>query len=94
MFFRFPDKLVTEEEMPQIQIDLELCNACGVCVMLCPAFVLEISNEKVKAINPENCLGNSAKQLCSECVEAEKVCTGCIVCVRNCPTSAIEIIKD
>ena len=80
--------------MPKIQIDLELCDGCGVCAAFCPAFVLELHNGKVKVANPEACLGIRAKQLCSECVEAEKVCTGCIVCVRNCPTSAIEIIKN
>jgi len=79
--------------MPQIRIDLELCNGCGTCVALCPAFALELHNGKVRVANSEACLGIRAKQLCSKCAETEEVCLGCVVCVRNCPTAAIEIIK-
>jgi len=82
-----------KREMPRVQIDLELCDGCGVCVSVCPSFVLEVSNGKVRVVNPEACLGIRAKQLCSECVETEEVCTGCVVCVRNCPTAAIEILE-
>jgi len=79
--------------MPKVQIDLEACDGCGVCVSICPAFVLELRNGKVRVTNPEACLGIRAKQLCSQCVEREEVCMGCIACVRSCPSAAIEILE-
>lgn len=78
--------------MSRIQIKLELCDGCGVCVSVCSSSVLEVSKGKVIVVNPEACLGIRAKQLCSECVEA-KICTGCVACIRNCPTAAIEILE-
>jgi NAD-dependent dihydropyrimidine dehydrogenase PreA subunit len=82
-----------EEEMPKIQINLELCDGCGVCVALCPAFVLELRNGKVQVVNPEACLGIRAKQLCSECLEMMETCLGCVACVKGCPAAAIEILE-
>jgi len=79
--------------MPEIQIDLELCDGCGVCVSVCPSLVLEFRNGRVRVENPEACLGIRAKPLCSECIETQEVCRGCIACVRNCPTAAIEILE-
>jgi len=79
--------------MPKVQIDLEACDGCGVCVSICPAFVLELRNGKVRVTNPEACLGIRAKQLCSQCVERGEVCMGCIACVRSCPSAAIEILE-
>jgi ferredoxin len=76
-------RLVNEEEMPRIQIELELCDGCGACVAFCP----------VKVANPEACLGIRAKQLCSECRETAKTCLGCVACVKSCPTAAIEILE-
>jgi len=81
------------KKMPKIQVNLKLCDGCGVCVSVCPSFVLEVSKGKVKVVNPEACLGIRAKQLCSECVETEEVCTGCVACVRSCPTAAIEVLE-
>ena len=86
-------RLVNEEEMPKIQIDLELCDGCGACVAFCPAFVLELHNGKVRVANPEACLGIRAKQLCSECRETAETCLGCVACVKSCPTAAIEILE-
>jgi len=79
--------------MPEVRINLELCDGCGICVSVCPSFVLEISEGKARVANPEACLGTRAKQLCSVCVETEEACKGCVVCVRNCPTAAIEILE-
>jgi len=79
--------------MSKIRIDIEACDGCGVCVSVCPAFVLEVLNGKARVVNPEACLGIRAKQLCSECVEIEEMCTGCVACVRSCPTAAIEILE-
>ena len=79
--------------MPKIQIDSELCDGCGACVTLCPEFVLELHDGKVKVENPEACLGIKAKQLCSECHETAETCLGCVTCVKSCPTAAIEILK-
>ncbi len=79
--------------MPRIEVDLELCDGCGVCVALCPALVLELLDEKVRVANPEVCLGIRAKQLCSECCSTAETCLGCVVCVKSCPTGAIEIFE-
>ena len=83
-----------EEEMPKTQIALELCDGCGVCVSVCPSFVLELLNGRVRVVNPEACIGIRAKQLCSECFETAEKCVGCVACVRNCPTAAIEILEN
>jgi NAD-dependent dihydropyrimidine dehydrogenase PreA subunit len=79
--------------MAKIQIVLELCDGCGTCVTVCPEFVLELYNGKVKVANPGACLGIRAKQLCSECHETAETCLGCVSCVKSCPTAAIEIIE-
>ncbi len=79
--------------MPKIQIDSELCDKCGVCVSVCPSFVLELLNGRVRVVNPEACLGIRARQLCSECMETQEICVGCVACVRSCPTSAFEIFE-
>jgi len=79
--------------MPKIQINLELCDGCGTCVELCPEFVLELHDGKVKVVNSEACLGIRAKQLCSECNETTETCLGCVACVKSCPTAAIEILE-
>ncbi len=78
--------------MPKVHIDLDLCDACGICASVCPSFVLEVSRAKVRVVNPKSCLGIKAQQLCSQCVETVKVCRGCVTCVKSCPTGAIEIL--
>jgi len=79
--------------MPEVRIDLEICDGCGVCVSVCPAAVLELLDRKVRVLNPEACLGIKAKQLCSECLKTQEICMGCVACVRSCPTGAIEIFE-
>jgi NAD-dependent dihydropyrimidine dehydrogenase PreA subunit len=79
--------------MPEVRIDLEACDGCGVCISVCPAFVLELLDGKARVVNPEACLGIRAKQLCSECIETHEICTGCVACVRSCPTAAIAILE-
>ena len=54
---------------------------------------LELHDGKVKAVNPEACLGIRAKQFCSECHETVETCLGCVACVKSCPTAAIEILE-
>ncbi|MFQ5758853.1 MAG: ATP-binding protein [Candidatus Bathyarchaeia archaeon] len=78
--------------MPRVQIDFELCDGCGVCVSVCPSFVLEFLDGKTRVVNPEACLGIKAQQHCSECIKTQEICTGCVACVRSCPTAAIEIL--
>jgi len=40
-----------------VQINLELCNGCGICVKSCPADVIRMDAESKKAIirYPEDC---------------------------------------
>lgn len=41
-------------------VTLELCestcNGCGICVMVCPREVLELSGRKARIINRDNCM--------------------------------------
>jgi NAD-dependent dihydropyrimidine dehydrogenase PreA subunit len=40
------------------QIDLELCNGCGICVSSCPADVIRMDKESKKAVirYPQDCI--------------------------------------
>ena len=78
--------------MVKIRINSKLCDGCGICVAVCPSYVLVIKGI-AEAENPEACLGIRAKQLCSTCIATEEVCMGCVACVRNCPYAAIEILE-
>jgi NAD-dependent dihydropyrimidine dehydrogenase PreA subunit len=44
--------------MAMVQINLELCNGCGICVKSCPADVIRMNTENKVAIilYPEDCV--------------------------------------
>lgn len=75
--------------MSRFRIVKENCDACGVCVEVCPEGVLTVRNGVIRIEDEEACLGVKASQSCSDCPET--ACTGCVACVRNCPNGAILI---
>ncbi len=63
------------------QIDIEKCKGCGLCVVVCPKKVLEISKEvSLKGYFP-------AYQARSE------DCVTCAICCTMCPDVAITITE-
>ncbi|MCJ7506564.1 4Fe-4S binding protein [Candidatus Bathyarchaeota archaeon] len=75
--------------MSRIRIDKKGCDACGVCVEVCPEGVLTLRNGVAQVRDEDSCLGVKASQSCSNCFGT--TCTGCVACVRNCPNGAILI---
>ncbi len=39
-----------------LDLDEKVCNACGMCVIVCPHRVFEIANSKPPSHGDENCL--------------------------------------
>jgi len=39
-----------------LQLALEKCNSCGMCVVVCPHEVFELSGRKAKIINLDSCM--------------------------------------
>lgn len=68
-----PKRIMDEPYM----VDLELCNACGVCFKLsCPA--IAAADETNKKGKPKAIIDTT-------------VCTGCTLCAQVCPTEAIRL---
>ncbi|MGB9886440.1 MAG: 4Fe-4S dicluster domain-containing protein [Moorellales bacterium] len=38
-----------------VWIDARSCNACGVCVEICPEDILAFAGEEVRVVRPEEC---------------------------------------
>jgi len=67
--------------MGKVEIDKELCKACGICTAFCPRKLLYIGQET-------NSFGNVyAKQ------KSEEDCTACAMCGIMCPDRAIRVYK-
>ncbi len=67
--------------MARIEIEVERCKGCGLCVDVCPEDCLSIGNEV-----------NSAGWRVVAVVEPDK-CKGCAMCAETCPDVAIEVFK-
>lgn len=68
--------------MSQINLNIERCKGCGLCVGVCPIGILQMS----ETLNSMGCRF-------LEITDPDK-CTGCGMCCRMCPDVAIEIEKE
>jgi len=70
-----------------IEIDLELCKDCKLCMSVCPHQLIESSDRlNQKGYYPAYF---SEKQLKKE----DRKCTGCALCAISCPEIAIEVYR-
>jgi 2-oxoglutarate ferredoxin oxidoreductase subunit delta len=70
-----------------IEIDIELCKDCKLCMSVCPHRLIESSDRlNQKGYYPAS---YSEKQLKKE----ERKCTGCSLCAIACPEIAIEVYR-
>jgi len=67
--------------MPRIEVDINRCKGCELCVVACPYKVIEMS-EKFSHTGYYPAI----------MVKPEK-CTGCTLCALVCPDVAIEVYK-
>ena len=68
--------------MANIQVDFDLCKACGLCIAVCPFGLLSLGHE-----------ANSKGYHAAVQENADK-CSGCKLCATMCPDSAITVYKD
>jgi len=66
--------------MADIQIDIERCKGCGLCVLQCSRGCLKMSEDTNKGGNTYAMLNGSKEK-----------CTGCGLCCQMCPDIAISI---
>ncbi|MBW2366386.1 MAG: ferredoxin family protein [Deltaproteobacteria bacterium] len=67
--------------MSKVEIAIEFCKGCQLCVAACPKEVLRIG----KGVNKKG-------YRYSEMVNDD--CIGCALCAISCPDAAIEVYKD
>ena len=65
--------------MAKVEIEIERCKGCGLCVEVCPEQVLEIGRE----------INLSGYQYVTA-VQAE-ACIGCCRCAEMCPDTALAV---
>lgn len=71
-----------EQKLPTVEIDLNLCKGCGLCIDNCPPRVLVLSAQF-------NVLGYQYAQY------VDAGCTGCEACYYACPEpSAMTVVKE
>lgn len=68
--------------MGKLQIDIERCKGCGLCVAACQRNLMDISDR----INSH---GYHTVQITDE-----KECIGCANCAEMCPDVAIEVWRE
>jgi len=70
-----------------IEIDLELCKDCKLCISVCPHHLIENSDRmNQKGYYPTHYIEKNHKK------EMRK-CTGCGLCAIVCPEIAIEVYR-
>ena len=62
----------------KIQIDTELCKACGLCIEYCPTSSIDLGSRY------------NAKGYYAACWNGGE-CNGCAICALMCPEAAIEV---
>lgn len=65
----------------KVNVDIERCKGCGLCIEVCPQNNLTISKRSNKVGHfPAEFTNNG--------------CTGCALCALVCPDVAIEVLKE
>ncbi|MDR2492204.1 MAG: ferredoxin family protein [Coriobacteriales bacterium] len=66
--------------MARIEVDMNYCKGCGLCVDVCPQDIMQLNSEIMtqKGYHPATCVDQDA-------------CTGCTSCALMCPDVAITI---
>ncbi|MCR4442479.1 MAG: 4Fe-4S binding protein [Peptococcaceae bacterium] len=67
--------------MPKIEVNVELCKGCRLCIGVCPQNIIKTGD-----------YANSQGYRPAEQYRAEE-CTGCGLCAVICPDAAIEVYK-
>lgn len=67
--------------MGRIEIDIERCKGCELCISVCPKKIIKLSDEF-----------NSKGYHFAQCINMEE-CTGCALCAINCPDVAITVYR-
>ncbi|MDO4662696.1 MAG: 4Fe-4S binding protein [Tissierellia bacterium] len=67
----------------RVELDIDRCKGCGLCVNVCPKNVLEINLDQInaKGYSPAN-----AKRM--------EDCIGCANCAISCPDSIITVYRE
>ena len=74
------------KDVVTLELDQSLCNACGMCVKVCPRAVFQIFEKKAHIINRDNCMECGACALnCSTSALTVNSGLGC-----GCATGVIE----
>lgn len=68
--------------MSRIEIDIERCKACELCISVCPNKIIKLSENY-----------NSKGSHYAICINIDK-CTGCSLCAIICPDVAIKVYKN
>lgn len=68
--------------MPKVEINIEKCKGCGLCVQICPKHILEFSGKF-----------NSAGYNYVQCIDESK-CIVCKSCALMCPDLVFTLYKE
>jgi NAD-dependent dihydropyrimidine dehydrogenase PreA subunit len=67
-----------------LKLDADLCTGCGLCLMVCPHAVFEISNRKARIMDIDNCMECGACALnCQSGAITVKSGVGCAAGILN-----------